>query len=122
VASSAAEKGGRVVVGAKDFTESGILAEIIAETLESRGLEVERRELSGNLCHEALISGQIDVYPEYTGTSYTAILHHQPVSDARAVRTQVTREYAEKFNVRVGAASASATILQFWCAARMRAN
>lgn len=103
-ASSATEKGARMVVGAKDFTESGILAEIIAETLESRGLEVERRELSGNLCHEALISGQIDVYPEYTGTSYTAIFHHQPISDARAVRTQVTREYADKFNVRVGAA------------------
>ncbi len=102
-ASNAAEKGARVIVCAKDFTESGILAEIIAETLEARGLEVERRELSGNLCHDAIVSGQIDVYPEYTGTSYTAILHHQPISDARAVRERVTRAYAEKFNVEVGA-------------------
>jgi osmoprotectant transport system permease protein len=96
------KSGSRLIVCSKDFTESGILAEIIAETLEARGLHAERRELSGNLCHDALVSGQIDVYPEYTGTSFTAILHHQPISDARAVREQVTREYAEKFNVAVG--------------------
>ncbi|MFN2453176.1 MAG: ABC transporter permease/substrate-binding protein [Pyrinomonadaceae bacterium] len=98
------KNGAHIAVGAKDFTESGILAEIIAQTLEARGFEVERRELSGNLCHDAIVSGQIDVYPEYTGTSFTAILHHSPVSDARAVREQVAREYAEKFGVEVGAA------------------
>jgi osmoprotectant transport system permease protein len=92
----------RVSVGSKDFTESVILAEILAQLLEARGLTVERRfELGGNLCHDALTASQIDVYPEYTGTSFTAILKHQPVTDPRAVYDQVKREYAERFAVEV---------------------
>ncbi|HYE65149.1 MAG TPA: ABC transporter permease/substrate-binding protein, partial [Pyrinomonadaceae bacterium] len=60
------EKRQRVVVGSKDFTESVILAEVVAQLLEARGLDVERRfELGGNLAHDALINGQIDLYPEY---------------------------------------------------------
>jgi osmoprotectant transport system permease protein len=93
----------RVAVGSKDFTESILLAEILAQMLEARGVEVERRfELGGNLPHEALVSGRIDIYPEYTGTSYTAVFHHQPISDPRAVYDQLKKEYAEKFNVEVG--------------------
>jgi len=92
----------RVVVGSKDFTESALLAEILAQMLEARGVAVERRtELGGNLPHEALISGTLDLYPEYTGTSYTAILHHAPITDRRAVYEQVKREYAAKFKVEV---------------------
>ena len=93
----------RVVVGSKDFTESGLLAEIVAQMLEARGVAVERVELGGNLPHDALVSGTLDLYPEYTGTSYTAILHHKPISDPRAVYEQVKQEYAEKFNVEVSA-------------------
>jgi glycine betaine/choline ABC-type transport system substrate-binding protein len=89
-----------VRVGSKDFTESVILAELLAQMLEARGLAVERRfELGGNLCHDALVAGQIDSYPEYTGTSFTAILKHQPITDPRAVYDQVKREYAERFAV-----------------------
>ncbi|HLL74149.1 MAG TPA: glycine betaine ABC transporter substrate-binding protein [Pyrinomonadaceae bacterium] len=89
-----------LVVGSKDFTESIILGEMLAQSLEARGLRVERRyELGGNLCHDSLVSGGIDAYPEYTGTSFTAILKHPPVSDPRAVFEQVRREYAEKFAV-----------------------
>jgi osmoprotectant transport system permease protein len=94
----------RVVVGSKDFTESLILAEMVAQLLEASGLQAERRfELGGNLAHDALVSGQIDLYPEYTGTAYTAILHHQPITDPRAVYEQVKREYAENFKVEVSA-------------------
>lgn len=90
----------RVVVGSKDFTESAILGEIVAQLLEARGVTVERQfELGGNLPHDALVAGRIDLYPEYTGTAYTAILHHQPITDPRAVYEQVKKEYAEKFNV-----------------------
>jgi osmoprotectant transport system permease protein len=90
----------RVTVGSKDFTESALLAEIVAQMLEARGVSVERRfELGGNLPHEALVSGTLDLYPEYTGTSYTAILHHAPISDPRAVYDQVKQDYASKFNV-----------------------
>ena len=48
-----------------------------------------------------MVSGTLDLYPEYTGTSYTAILHHAPISDPRAVYDQVKQEYASKFNVEV---------------------
>jgi osmoprotectant transport system permease protein len=92
----------RVAVGSKDFTESALLAEIVAQMLEARGVSVERRlELGGNLPHEALVSGTLDLYPEYTGTSFTAILHHAPISDPRAVYDQVQQEYASNFNVEV---------------------
>ena len=89
-----------VVVGSKDFTESAILGEIVAQMLESHGVAVERNfELGGNLPHDALLAGRIDLYPEYTGTSYTAILKHAPVTNPRTVYEQVKKEYAEKFNV-----------------------
>lgn len=92
----------RVVVGSKDFTESALLAEILAQMLEARGVTVERRfELGGNLPHEAMVSGTLDLYPEYTGTSYTAILRHAPITDPRAVYEQVKREYADNFKVEV---------------------
>ena len=90
----------RVVVGSKDFTESAILGEIVAQMLEARGVTIERKfELGGNLPHEGLLAGKIDIYPEYTGTSYTAILKHAPITDPRAVYDQVKQEYAEKFQV-----------------------
>src|SRR5436190_603132 len=79
-----------VTVGSKDFTESILLAEIAAQMLEAYNVEVERRfDLGGNLAHTAIVGGQIDVYPEYTGTAFTAILHHQPITDPRAVYEQV---------------------------------
>jgi osmoprotectant transport system permease protein len=91
-----------MLVGSKDFTESILLAEIVAQSLEARGVTVERKlELGGNLPHEALAGGTLDLYPEYTGTSYTAILHHAPISDPRAVYTTVKQEYDQKFNVEV---------------------
>ena len=92
----------RLVIASKDFTESALLAEIVAQMLEARGVAVERQfELGGNLPHDALVAGRVDLYPEYTGTSYTAILHHPPMTDPRAVYEQVKREYAERFNVEV---------------------
>ena len=92
----------RVVVGSKDFTESLLLAEIVAQMLEARGVAVGRQfELGGNLTHDALVAGRIDLYPEYTGTAFTAILRHPPITDPRAVYDQVKRDYAEKFKVDV---------------------
>lgn len=93
----------QVVVGSKDFTESILLSEIFAQMLEKRGVSVERNfELGGNLAHEGLVSGRVDVYPEYTGTSFTAILKHQPITDVNSVYEQVKREYADRFQVTVG--------------------
>ena len=93
-----------VTVGSKDFTESILLAEIVAQMLEAKNIEVDRKfDLGGNLAHSALVGSQIDLYPEYTGTSFTAILHHQPITDPRAVYDQVKREYESQFNVEVSA-------------------
>ena len=92
----------RIVVGSKDFTESVILAEILAQMLEKRGLNVERKlELGGNLAHDGLLSKQIDVYPEYTGTAHTAILKHTPITDPQAVYDKTKAEYADKFALMV---------------------
>ena len=95
-------RGGRadVIVGSKDFTESILLAEMVAQMLEAQDLTVDRRfDLGGNLAHTALTEGHIDLYPEYTGTAFTAILKHPPVTDPKAVYDQVRREYGEQFNL-----------------------
>ncbi len=98
--SNGTANGRRIVVGSKDFTESVILAEILAQTLEKQGIQVVRQfELGGNIAHDGLLSGSIDVYPEYTGTAYTAILKHPPLTDPQAVYDATKREYAEKFDL-----------------------
>jgi osmoprotectant transport system permease protein len=91
-----------VTVGSKDFTESILLAEIVAQMLEAQNISVDRQfNLGGNLAHRALTAGQIDLYPEYTGTAFTTMLHHQPSTDPKAVYDQVKREYVEQFNLEV---------------------
>lgn len=92
----------RIVVGSKNFTESDLLGEIVAQHVARRtGLPVERRfHLGGSfVCHQAITSGQIDLYVEYTGTAYTAILKHAPVADRDSVYHAVAREYAERFGL-----------------------
>ncbi|MCI0484062.1 MAG: ABC transporter permease subunit [candidate division NC10 bacterium] len=68
--------GQTIVVGSKHFNEGYILAEISAQLLEDRGFRVERKfGLGGTLiCFEALKNGEIDLYPEYSGTLEQAIL------------------------------------------------
>lgn len=71
-------------VGAKHFNESYILGEMLSQLLEANGYTVERKfNLGGTLvCFESLTNGQIDVYPEYTGTISEAILKsNKPLSD-----------------------------------------
>lgn len=93
----------RIVVGSKDFTESVLLGEILAQILEARGAAVDRQfELGGNLAHTSLVAGKIDCYPEYTGTAYTAILKHPALTEPARVYDDVKREYAERFGVVVG--------------------
>jgi len=95
------ETSGRIAVGSKDFTEQVILGEILAQTIEARmGSRVVRRfDLGGNLAHEALVAGEIDVYVEYSGTGLLAILKHKPLKDAREVYRRVKDEYARRFNL-----------------------
>src|SRR6266436_117074 len=102
--SRSASNQSQITVGSKDFTESELLAEVLAQMLESKNITVDRQfDLGGNLCHSSLVAGKLDLYPEYSGTSYTEILHHPPISDPRIVYDQVKREYAATFNVDVSA-------------------
>src|SRR5712692_453114 len=97
-------RGAHATVASKDFTESELLAEIVAQMLEARDIRVDRKfGLGGNLSHTALVADEIDLYPEYTGTSFTELLHHAPISDPKAVYDQVKREYAGQFKVEVSA-------------------
>ena len=92
----------RIVVGSKNFTESDLLGEIVAQQIERRtALPVERRfHLGGTfVCHQAITSGQIDLYVEYTGTAYTAVLKHVPVADRDSVYRTVARDYAQRFGL-----------------------
>src|SRR5205823_6196281 len=85
----------RVVVGSKNFTEQLVLGELIAQQIEAKTqLPVERRfYLAGTyICQQAILSGRIDLYPEYTGTALTAILKQQPSKDPRAVFERVSQE------------------------------
>lgn len=88
-------------IGSKNFSEQVILGEIAAQGLERRGLAVDRRlNLGGTfVCHQALVADELDLYPEYTGTAFTAILKRKPVSDPAAVREDVSRAYRERWNL-----------------------
>jgi len=92
-----------LVVGAKDFTEQLILGEIVAQTLErDPDLEVVRRfDLGGNLAHDALLAGEVDVYVEYTGTAWMAILHEPYRSDAPALLNPLRKAYRDRFSAEV---------------------
>jgi len=97
------KRGGEtIVVGSKNFTEQIILAELFAQQIEAHSaLRVERRvNLGGTLiCHQALVSGKIDLYPEYTGTALTAILNDPPQNNPSEVFRRVQEEYRSRFNV-----------------------
>ena len=94
-----------VVVGSKNFTEQVILGEMLALMLEERGLPVDRRlNLGGSfICHQALESGQMDVYVEYTGTAWTAILKEPILGDSAEVYRKVQEEYRKRFQLAWGA-------------------
>lgn len=89
-------------VGSKNFTENVFLGELIAQQIErTTDYRVDRRlNLGGTfLCHQALLAGEIDIYPEYTGTALTAILEQPVQDDPGAVLESVRQAYAERFNL-----------------------
>jgi len=91
-----------ITVGSKNFTENILLAELVAQQIEARtDLTVVRRlNLGGSfLCHEAMLMGEIDIYPEYTGTALTAILKLPVAQDAARVLDTVSQAYREQFEI-----------------------
>jgi osmoprotectant transport system substrate-binding protein len=95
----------RIVIGSKNFTESLMLGELIAQIIEARThLKVERRfYLAGTyICQQAMLAGRIDIYPEYTGTALTAILKQKVGGERAEVYQRVKSEYEAHFGLTLG--------------------
>jgi osmoprotectant transport system substrate-binding protein len=97
-------KASGLAIGSKNFTEQLVLGELLAQYLgRVTALPIERRfYLAGTyICQQALLSGRIDMYVEYTGTALVAILKEPPSSDHAAVFNTVKDLYARKFGLDV---------------------
>jgi osmoprotectant transport system substrate-binding protein len=101
VITSGAEAADRFIVGTKNFTEQYVLGEIYAAALESVQIPVERKiNLGGTLiAHQALVAGDIDMYPEYTGTALISVVKGDVSSDAGAVYRTVQDYYSKNFKL-----------------------
>lgn len=93
--------GAQISVGAKNFTEELILGEMYAQVLEGHGLRVARKlNLGGTaIAMEALRRGEIDLYPEYTGTALLTQLKRPPLPDAKAIYAAVKSAYAREYDL-----------------------
>jgi osmoprotectant transport system substrate-binding protein len=94
------------VIGAKNFTEQVVLGEVLAQEIEAKsGLKVERRfYLAGSyICQQALVSGRIDAYVEYTGTALTAVLKQPVDRNPDSVLNTIRQLYASRYNIHVAA-------------------
>jgi osmoprotectant transport system substrate-binding protein len=97
-------KSSGLIVGSKNFTEQLVLGELLAQYLgRFTAVPIDRRfYLAGTyICHQALLSGRIDMYVEYTGTALVAILKEKPVSDYAAVFNTVKDLYSRRFGLEV---------------------
>ena len=91
-----------IIVGSKNFLENRLLAEMFAQLIETQTtLTVERRlGLAGTqICFQALSTGDIDLYPEYTGTGLVTILGEAGMRDPNAVLNRVRSEFRKRWNL-----------------------
>ncbi len=93
--------GSTLGVGSKNFTESFVIAEIYAQALEAAGLRVDRLFNLGStrIAIAAMQRGNIDLYPEYTGTALIDVLHHAPIHDPRLAFETVAREFERRYGI-----------------------
>lgn len=93
--------GDAVRVGSKNFTESFVIAEIYAQALEGAGLRVRRLFNLGStqIAIAAVQRGDIDIYPEYTGTALIDVLHLPPIADPREAYIVVSRLFARRYGI-----------------------
>ena len=93
----------KIVIGSKDFSESILLGEMFAQLIEAKtDIKVERKlNLGGTfVCFEALKKGDIDIYPEYTGTGLTAQLKLDVISDPDEAYRVVAEEFNKQFKIK----------------------
>lgn len=89
-----------IQVGSKDFTENLIVGELYALALEDAGYKVDRvQSLAGSVIHTSLVNGEIDLYPEYTGTGLLSVLKMDLMTDPEEVYKTVKAEYEKQFKV-----------------------
>ena len=100
-ASSNSNNPATITVGSKNFTEEFILGELYAQMLENAGFKVDRKfDLGGTpVAQAAITSGQIDLYPEYTGTALLTVLKLPSNSDPQQVYQTVASDYKKQFNL-----------------------
>ena len=101
VAAGGQETGPPIVIASKPFAESYLLAEVFAQLLEAHGYTVDRRPGLGmtDLVMRALIRGDIDVYPEYTGTGLAAVLGETAEGGSAAVFRRVSDQYSARWGL-----------------------
>ncbi|MBO9575657.1 MAG: ABC transporter permease/substrate-binding protein [Sphingobium sp.] len=91
-----------IIVGAKNFSEQYILAELIEARLRTAGYRIERRDNLGSaIAYRALAAGDIDVYVDYSGTLWTNVLHRTDTPSAGAMLETLTSELARRNKVRL---------------------
>jgi len=104
VAAACTSRGKEIVVGSKNFTEQLILGELLAQWLGRKcSAPIERRfYLAGTyICQQAILSGRIDTYVEYTGTALSAVLKESYSGDPESVYARVKAAYKQRFNLEV---------------------
>lgn len=95
--------GDAITIGSKDFSENITLGEMFAQLIEAHtDLKVNRKLNMGGtfVCFEAIKNGDIDVYPEYTGTALTAQLKMDVISDPDEAYQVVAEEFDRQFGVK----------------------
>ncbi|MBY0292281.1 MAG: ABC transporter permease subunit [Alphaproteobacteria bacterium] len=95
-------KGTSITIASKNFTEQYILAELMAQLIEMKTpLKVVRKLNLGttDIIHQALLKGDVDLYPEYSGTAYLTILKEPPSQSGEDIFPKVRGAYKDKFNL-----------------------
>lgn len=91
---------GTIKVGSKNFTENLILAEIYALALEDNGYKVDRVfNIASSAVHAAIVKGDVELYPEYTGTGLLSVLKLPLETDPQKVYDTVKEKYKEKYDI-----------------------
>jgi osmoprotectant transport system permease protein len=93
-------KSATYVVGAKNFSEQYILAELMADRLQRAGAEVRRKEdLGSAVAYRALAAGELDVYVDYSGTLWTNVLGRKDNPGRAEVLKDLTAELKRRDGV-----------------------
>lgn len=94
---------GAIRIGSKNFSENITVAEIYAAALEVHGLAIDRHMNLGStqIAMAAIQRGDIQIYPEYTGTALIDVLHLPPMRSPNALLDVIRREYMRRFNLSI---------------------